>query len=538
MELRRAGMPRVRKRDRSTLALAAALLCLCLRSSVSAATSNSTTTARLVPQTFLNCTTQVQCGIARPELAEVNRLCTLGSCQVECAAGYYPCAYNWCANATGGCAVAVPLEGLQGDSAPLPTTSSPSTPYLLGNVPPRTLIGVSVLVAGAIFGACGIYAGTRIARNMRFEKEWVVESEYTSASPGRKRGGRRRIVEEAAHGHSRDPSSGSGPGAILVPDTPPQLSMDLRASSDASTDGSGSGAGGAGDKSILPSTGPVPPSPVMTRPLSHADSVQPSVSMDARGRNSNVSAGLSAAVAAWARFEGARRSLQLAGQAQGQDEQRMEAEEGLVTVALPQTSSPPAPHPPPRSPAASPIPDDPTLLSHFASLLPPVLTHADLPGVPAPSKAVVQPGKVYIAQRGYKAEREGEVGVGPRDQVAVTGWVDEGGIVEGINLSTGAAGYFPAIVLIKDEASARREAERKLREWRCTDCGCDGTQTEVRRTSKDGKKRICDSCFQARRKAREQRTLSSISAGISAAAGRLSFSHGRTASNGVPLVAA
>ncbi|KXS16415.1 hypothetical protein M427DRAFT_69018 [Gonapodya prolifera JEL478] len=123
----------------------------------------------------------------------------------------------------------------------------------------------------------------------------------------------------------------------------------------------------------------------------------------------------------------------------------------------------------PRDPRGLSNPRRPTLLSHLASLLPPVLTHADVQGVPAPSKAVVQPGKVYITQRGYKAEWEGDVGVGPRDQAAVTRH-------EPFHRRRR---LLAAIVLIKDEASARREANASCASGRVPTAGAMGLRRRL-----------------------------------------------------------
>ncbi|KAJ3310656.1 hypothetical protein HDU93_005346, partial [Gonapodya sp. JEL0774] len=129
------------------------------------------------------------------------------------------------------------------------------------------------------------------------------------------------------------------------------------------------------------------------------------------------------------------------------------------------------------------------------------MTYLDVDGAPVPGKSVVQPDRTYVCQRGFRAERKGELDCKRRDQVAVEGVVQEGGgaWLTGRNLTTKLRGTFPAIILVKDASTTTLEAEAKLRAWRCSGCGCDGTQTPVRRTSKDGKQHICDECFGKRR---------------------------------------
>ncbi|KXS16425.1 hypothetical protein M427DRAFT_55392 [Gonapodya prolifera JEL478] len=421
----------------------------------------------------LNCTTQAGCGLARPEYNEVNRFCDLTekTCQLQCAPGYYSCDWNWCTNDTGGCWAAVPIAGVQGpvptltsssttgaaaaspaagtptvtaaaaaDTTTSPTPSpaaTPSSPYLLGNVPPRTLIGVTVLITGSLFGACGIYAGLRMARNRRYDKNWVVEMD--ALAPPVDRGESPGLPEYYEGPHN---------GALATAPSPTRTAFH------------DDGHGHAGGYEAF--SRPVPP------PISTATTVAYPTPALTSGVGPDQPDALRRA---------STRAPSPASVSPLLTEQLTPGGAPEVSVAH---------------------------LTVFASLLPPVMTYLDVDGAPVPGKSVVQPDRTYVCQRGFRAERKGELELKKREQVAVEGFAPEGNgaWLRGRNIVTGARGIFPAIILVKDASTTTLEAEAKLRAWRCSSCGCDGTQTPVRRTSKDGKQHICDECFHKRRAAK------------------------------------
>ncbi|KXS16455.1 hypothetical protein M427DRAFT_290839 [Gonapodya prolifera JEL478] len=88
-----------------------------------------------------------------------------------------------------------------------------------------------------------------------------------------------------------------------------------------------------------------------------------------------------------------------------------------------------------------------------------VLTKADVSRINPPTQSLIIPNRFYVAQKGYKAEGEGEIDVAPKDLMTVERWAEGGRYVQGKNLNTTATGTFPAIILIKHTHSqARRKS--------------------------------------------------------------------------------